>query len=141
MKMMKRYRIKSCGIRLGVFLMLVLFQAVPAAAAEITATENEAGSTVELACGDRLSVVLAGNPTTGYTWHVSSVDRAVLREAGPPVYRRDSDLIGSGGMITLSFEAAAPGQTALAIAYDRPFEKGVPPLKTYVLTVVVNPSP
>ncbi len=111
-----------------------------AAAADMVVTEKEAGSTVELVSGDRLDVVLAGNPTTGFNWHVSSVDSAVLKEAGEPSFRRDSDLIGSGGEITFSFEAAAPGQTTLKMTYNRVFEKDVPPLKTYALTVIVKPS-
>lgn len=123
-----------------VILMLVFFWTCHAAAAEITATEKDAGSTVEIECGDTLSVFLAANPTTGYNWRVSSVDRAVLPEAGPPSYRRDSDLIGSGGMITLSFEAAAPGKTLLSIVYERPFERDVPPVRTFGLTVIVRPS-
>ncbi len=111
-----------------------------AAAADVVVTEKDAGSIVDLVSGDRLDVVLAGNPTTGFNWHVSSVDSAVLKGAGEPSFRRDSDLIGSGGEITLSFEAAAPGQTTLKITYNRAFEKDVAPLKTYELTVIVKPS-
>jgi predicted secreted protein len=111
-----------------------------AAAAEVAVTEKDTGSTVELVSGDRLNIVLPGNPTTGFNWHVLSVDSAVLKEAGEPSFRRDSDLIGSGGVIMLSFEAAAPGQTTLKITYTRDFEKDVPPLKIYELTVIVKPS-
>ncbi len=110
------------------------------AAADIVVTEKDAGSIVEIVSGDRLDIVLVGNPTTGFNWHVSSVDSDVLKEAGQPSFRRDSDLIGSGGEVTLSFAAVVPGQTTLKIMYNRAFEKNVPPLKTYELTVIVKPS-
>jgi len=112
-----------------------------AAAADLAVTEKDAGSIVELVSGDKLDVVLAGNPTTGFDWRVESIDGAVLQEAGQPSFRRESDLIGAGGEITLPFRAAAPGQTTLKLIYHRAFEKNVPPLKTYELTVVVKPSP
>jgi predicted secreted protein len=31
-------------------------------------TEADAGRTIELRTGDRLSISLGGNPTTGYSW-------------------------------------------------------------------------
>ncbi|MEQ1558122.1 MAG: protease inhibitor I42 family protein [Methyloglobulus sp.] len=42
-------------------------------------TENDSGKTIELKVGDDLEVVLAGNPTTGYVWEVSSLDSTILK--------------------------------------------------------------
>ncbi len=136
----RRSRVGAARVCLAVLLILAVSGAGSTAASNLVVTEKDAGSTVKLSPGDRLEVVLAGNPTTGYNWRTASVDAAVLREAGPPSFQRDSDLVGSGGAVTLSFTAEAPGRTILTIVYDRTFEKNIPPLKTYELTVVVQPS-
>jgi len=125
----------------ALMLLLIPWGLGTAAAADRLVTEKDSGAVVELAPGDNLNVVLAGNPTTGYNWYVESVDRAVLLEAGEPFFRRDSGLIGAGGEVTFSFQAAAPGRTTLKLIYHRIFEKNVPPLKTHEMTVVVKPSP
>jgi len=40
--------------------------------------------------------------------------------------------------LTLRFEAASAGRTELELAYRRPWEKNVPPIETFKLTVVVK---
>jgi inhibitor of cysteine peptidase len=139
---------KNRGTRMGsvrtcaaFVLILFVWGTNAAGAADRVVTEKDAGTVVELVSGDNLNVVLAGNPTTGYSWHVESVDRAVLQETGEPSFQRDSDLIGAGGETVFSFKAAAPGETTLKLIYHRVFEKNVPPLKTHALTIVVKPLP
>jgi inhibitor of cysteine peptidase len=103
--------------------------------------EGDAGSTVELQTGDKLEVVLVGNPTTGYQWEVGSVDQAVLKPAGEPEYETDPNaegLVGAGGTFTFTFEAVAPGQTTLELVYRRPWEEGIAPVGTFEATVVVK---
>jgi len=46
--------------------------------------------------------------------------------------------MGSGGKVTLQFEAAGTGQTPLKLVYHRPFETGIAPLKTFEVTVTVE---
>jgi inhibitor of cysteine peptidase len=104
----------------------------------VTLGEKDAGRTVELRAGQALEITLPGNPTTGYLWEVASVDAAVLKAVGEPQFKADSSAVGSGGQITLRFEAASAGQTALQLIYHRSFEKDVPPAKTFEVTVVVK---
>ena len=61
-------------------------------------TEEMNGQTITLEKGQTLSLTLAGNPTTGYTWEISEVDENILASAGEPDYSSDSNLIGSGGV-------------------------------------------
>ncbi|MBM4429116.1 MAG: protease inhibitor I42 family protein, partial [Chloroflexi bacterium] len=44
----------------------------------------------------------------------------------------------SPGKMTLRFTGVAAGQTALKLIYHRSFEKDVPPVKTFEVTVVVK---
>jgi inhibitor of cysteine peptidase len=88
--------------------------------------------------GDTLVIKLEGNPTTGYNWLVTSVDKAILEQQGEPVFKADSTLVGSGGMLTLTFKAIAAGTTNLQLGYMRSWETGVAPLQTYEVTIVVK---
>ena len=104
------------------------------------AGEAENGGTMEVAVGGSFDVVLAGNPTTGYRWELESCDAAIVQPGAEPDYAVDSDLIGAGGKYTFRFKALAAGQTQIKLIYRRSFEKGVPPIKTYTLTISVPSS-
>ena len=88
--------------------------------------------------GDILEVMLKGNPTTGYMWEVASVDASILMQVGKTEFKADSKLLGAGGKIIMRFKAAGAGQTSLRLVYHRSFEKNVPPLKTFEVTIVVK---
>jgi|GEM_PF-575883 len=74
-----------------------------------------------LQAGDSFSLNLKGNPTTGYTWHVSieNPDAATLlsTEIVP-----DSDLIGAGSTFTWHFKAGKAGDTKIIMKYYRDWE-------------------
>jgi inhibitor of cysteine peptidase len=102
-------------------------------------TEADAGHTVELRAGDRLSISLGGNPTAGFSWELTAVDKKVLAPLGKPDYQASSAAVGSGGMFAFEFEAAAAGQTAVRLVYRRPWEKRRRPAQTFGVTVTVEP--
>ena len=104
----------------------------------VTVSEKDTASTVEMYAGDILKIVLRGNPTTGYTWEVSSVDTAILTKVGETAFTADGKARGSGGTITMRFRAVTAGQTALKLMYHRTFEKNTPPLNTFEVTVIVK---
>jgi inhibitor of cysteine peptidase len=125
-------------------LMLILVIALSLSAcsssnvARVRLSEKDAGREVELHSADRLAITLEGNPTTGYQWEVASVDSAILNQIGDAEFKPDSTALGSPGKVTLTFGAVASGQTTLKLIYHRAFEKGVPPLKTFEVTVIVK---
>ena len=105
-------------------------------------TEADNGKTVTLKVGDEMQVMLAGNPTTGYTWTTSpsDADKAVLQQQGDVAYAQqstDPSVVGAGGTFTFTFKAAAAGQAAMKFDYARPFES-VPPIQTFAVTVIVK---
>lgn len=95
------------------------------------------GQTVTLHKDGVLELSIDGNPTTGYNWELSEVDQSILEPAGEPEYDSDSALIGSGGTYTFTFKAVAAGTTNLKLIYYRSFEKDVPPVETFEITVEV----
>src|SRR6185503_21106053 len=76
----------------------------------IQLTEADAGRLVELRVGDALEVTLPGNPTTGFQWEMNVVDSAILQQIGEPEFEPSSNAVGSGGNVTLRFEAVGVGQ-------------------------------
>jgi len=102
-------------------------------------TESDAGSTVALRQRQILEVVLQGNPTTGYTWKVVPGAESVLEQQGEPQFEPGSNALGSGGLVTLRFEAVGQGDATLGLIYHRTFEPGVAPLQTFEVRVVVGP--
>jgi inhibitor of cysteine peptidase len=101
-------------------------------------TEADNGSTVELALGDTMEVVLDGNPTTGFTWESVAPDTAVLQQVGEPEFVAETELLGSGGKFTFRFQAVGSGQTVLQLIYHRPWETDVAPERTFEVTVIVS---
>ena len=98
-------------------------------------TAADDGAAIEVQVGGSITVVLAGNPTTGYAWQTEGLDIAVLATT-EPAYESDSELIGAGGSFTFTFTAMAAGETQLRLVYLRPWEQ-VEPLETFTMTITV----
>ena len=102
------------------------------------ADETQNGRTVKLAKGEFLEIVLSENPTTGYRWH--------FIEKGSPVcipiwdsYEPEGERVaGQGGIHRWKFEAAQPGACRIELAYQRSWERGTPPGRTFRLDVEVR---
>jgi inhibitor of cysteine peptidase len=107
-----------------------------------TLTEKDLGQSVELAVGSTVKVVLDSNPSTGYRWDVAAVDAKVLRTAGESSSTHESGgpapMPGTPEKAILSFQAVAPGQTTLQLAYHQPWMKDVPPAKTFSVNFTVK---
>ncbi len=123
-QMLGRYSAEAsvCGLSLRVYRML---------------TEEDAGSQVALRVGDRLMVVLEGNPTTGYEWsNTLTYEFATLEEIGESEFRPESNLAGAGGIVLFRYEAVRVGPQAFRFAYQRPWES-VEPLELVEFSVDV----
>ena len=127
----------SYAIILSVVALLYVL-AVPSVRGAVMLSEKDTGSTVWILSGETLEVALKGNPTTGYMWEVASVDTTVLVRIGKAEFIPDRMARGAGGMIIVRFKAGKAGQTHLKLIYHRSFEKDIPPVKTFEVTVLVE---
>ena len=106
-------------------------------------TTADAGRTIRVSSGMVFGVVLDANPTTGYSWSITtqpdpSVVVAVDNQFIPP----STVLPGAPGHECFRFQAAGVGQTSVGFAYARPFEPDAPPAQTAeVLVSVSAPEP
>ncbi len=104
----------------------------------LSLTKKDAGSTVHVKQGGTVQIALEGNPTTGYTWELAPGSGAGLTQQGEPEFKADSNALGSGGIMTLRFQATQAGTSTLKLIYHRTFEPNVAPLDSFEVTVVVE---
>ena len=108
---------------------------------EVQLTDDENGSTVQLAPGGELIVSLASNPTTGFSWTVGEDSDAALVLQGEPRYvppASTTPIVGAGGTEVFSFKAETEGTARLILEYRRPFAPDSPPDRTFSVTVEIR---
>jgi len=108
----------------------------------VSIDRNAAGSTVELLPGQRLTVTLPGNPTTGFAWEMVPGAGSVLESQGEAQFTAASNgasgKLGAGGIYRFDFVAVGTGSTPLKFIYRRSFEKDVAPVESFEVSVVVG---
>lgn len=120
------------------FLVLALFSGCGAKGTSLTDSDN--GEQITVKSGDLITLTLVSNPTTGYSWQVMDIDKALLVQDGEPEYKQSSGsegLVGAGGTETFHFKAVGNGETTLSLGYVRPWES-VQPTETFTVQVVVQ---
>jgi predicted secreted protein len=91
--------------------------------------------------GTRFAVELDANATTGFRWRLGQpLDAHVVRLRGTEYRVRDPQRTGGGGTEVWTFEAVAPGRTAILFEYVRPWERETPPVRTRTVVVEVERS-
>jgi inhibitor of cysteine peptidase len=127
--------------RIFYFLLVLSLLLTACGSKATTLTEADDGTQIELSPGQTLTITLPSNPTTGYSWQVAQIDTNLLEQQGQPEYQQSpgsKDMVGAGGAETLRFKALGTGQTDLQLAYQRPWETGIPPIRTFSITVIVR---
>ena len=94
---------------------------------------------VSLQPGDTLRVVLPSNPSTGYSWHTAGNSSVLDLKSSANTHAAGSNL-GAPGKQTLTFTALTPGSDDLMLDYNRPWEKGKPAARRYIIAVTVGPA-
>ena len=88
--------------------------------------------------GQRFTIRMESNPTTGYGWQLSNaLDNKIILVTNafiPP----DSKRIGAGGHEVWTFKAIELGPAEISLKYVRSWEKNQPPARTNVFTVIVK---
>lgn len=123
---------------LGAVILLSFCSACTPKSKTVELTIKDQDTEIALEKGDLIKVSLEGNPTTGYQWEFVSADAPFLTQKGDPEYKADSDLIGSGGVSTFTFEATDTGSGKLHLIYHRSFEPNVAPAKEFSASVQVK---
>lgn len=119
--------------------MLLLGLLVSCVAHEVKVGAAENGKEITLKPGQTLVVALEANPTTGYDWLLDSEpDAAVLSVVGQEFEAPSGERVGAPGVTIWRFRAVSAGETSFQLGYARAWEKGVEPLETFSLRVIVR---
>jgi inhibitor of cysteine peptidase len=100
-------------------------------------TEMKTEEVVTMAVGDTLDVVLQSNPSTGYCWKLEPSISPWLVLADTQ-YKASSSLMGAPGFSTFHFVALSPGKCEIFLEYKREWEKDVPPIKTFAVSICIE---
>jgi inhibitor of cysteine peptidase len=99
---------------------------------------DQSGEQVATEVGEKFTIELAANPSTGYTWQLSQAmgDQVTLVDSD---YEPEGDVQpGSSGVQRFVFEGLKVGTTTLSFSYVRPWETGVAPTETVAFPVSVS---
>ncbi len=117
---------------------IVLAQAPPRI---VSVSDPQNGGSLTVFAGDTVKVRLHSNPSTGYSWQVTQVNKQVLEQQGESDFESPpKNIPGAIGHSVFRFLAAATGTTTLQLAYTRPWEKDKPPVRVFSLEVTVQPA-
>jgi inhibitor of cysteine peptidase len=102
--------------------------------------DSDDNSHLCLYVGDTLTIKLASNPTTGYSW--GQLDGAAhLQMLSAEGEHRSADRVGAPGFQTFSLKATEAGNATVTLNYFRPFEKDKPAAKIFLVFVTIEPRP
>lgn len=88
------------------------------------------GKQIKLFRGQKITLSLDANPTTGYTWMIAQIDTNIVKPQHSE-FKSASERIGSPGKQIFHFRTLASGQTELRLIYHRPWEKDSSPLNIF----------
>ena len=84
------------------------------------------------------AVILAANPTTGYTWAVEIADEAVVSVTDDGIAPDSEELTGAGGMQRFELVGKAQGYTTVTFVYARSWETEEEPVYKLVCDLSVD---
>ena len=103
----------------------------------LTVTQADAGKSVSLAIGQRLSVHLSEQAGTGYSWITASDSTPLLKFEGSSV-TSTATMPGAAEIQAMVYSAVAAGKGTLKIEYRRSWEKDQPPAETFSIAVTIK---
>ena len=106
-----------------------------------TLTENNNGQSLSLKANETVKIKLESNITTGFRWNLSNETDTSIVSLISSDYKQantDSKLVGAGGYETFTFKTNSKGNTTIILTYNKSWEEGVEPLKTFKINVAVE---
>ena len=103
--------------RIALCLVVMTTLAVACGPDEAALTRADEGTTVDLQPGERVTLRLDSNSSTGYAWNLAvELDKNVVRLVSSD-YEQVDDTTGGGGIETWVFEAVRAGDQTIQLDY------------------------
>ena len=121
----------------------IIFQvsnaSTPMSNSEITVNDTNNNSQIIIQKGNIMIVELLTNPGIGYSWQIIQNDPDKLKSLGDSVLKPiEAEAPGASENQVFRFSAQNSGSTMLELHYLRPWERNLPPLKTYQINVQIR---
>lgn len=102
-------------------------------------TTSDANSTASVKIGKPFQIVLECQPSTGYVWQVTGIDKALVK-MGLIQYRPKTNLLGGVEEQIISFTALKKGKLQLELQHKRPWVKKITSqkLKSFILNIDIE---
>lgn len=102
-------------------------------------TTSDANSTASVKIGKPFQIVLECQPSTGYVWQVTGIDKALVK-MGLIQYRPKTNLLGGVEEQIISFTALKKGRLQLELQHKRPWVKKITSqkLKSFILNIDIE---
>ncbi|MBE9256511.1 protease inhibitor I42 family protein [Dolichospermum sp. LEGE 00246] len=111
----------------------------PMSKSEITVNDANNHSQIIIQKGNMMIVELLTNPGTGYSWQIIKNDPDKLKPLGDSVLKPlETEVPGASENQVFRFLAQNSGLAVLELHYLRPWERNIPPLKTYQINVQIR---
>jgi inhibitor of cysteine peptidase len=94
---------------------------------------------VEVAKGQKFTLTLDSNASTGYEWQLAQPPEEKTVKFLEKLYKAPkTDRVGAAGLELWIFEAVGPGETTISLKYVRSWEKDVKPEETATFAILVK---
>lgn len=88
--------------------------------------------------GDKITIKLSSNPTTGFKWEYKTTVENIIKEEDHHFQEPKGNVVGAAGIEVWTFEAVGKGTTEIQMEYSRPWEGGEKAEWAYTVTVTVE---
>ena len=99
---------------------------------------NSMRNEFEVEVGDKITVKLCSNPTTGFEWGYEITGDDVIMEEDHDFEEPEDGAVGVAGTEVWTFEATETGEAEVHMEYSRPWEEEEQAEWTYFFTVTVE---
>jgi inhibitor of cysteine peptidase len=103
---------------------------------------NESPSSIlndfEIEVGDKITVRLCSNATTGFAWEYTMTGDNAVKEEDYDFEEPDDDMVGAAGTEVWTFEGIEAGTAVIEMSYSQPWEGGTKGAWTYKMTITVE---
>ena len=107
-------------------------------ARQVTLTDKDNGTKQVLPLNHLLVVHLEAQAGTGFSWVIAKNDKEQLPLLSSVLLDNPDKVPGGKAVQVFTFRASAAGASNLELHYQRPFDKGKTPAKTFKVTVTIE---
>ena len=105
---------------------------------DFTESPHSMRNEFQVEIGDKITVKLCSNPSTGFEWDYEMTIENVVKEEDHDFEEPEEGVVGAAGIELWTFEAVEQGTTEIQMEYSQPGVGGSEAEWTYTITVTVE---